>query len=217
MILKNIIIICLISLGLNAQNDSVIKHKRFENVDYKMIGIIGAVTAPAIVLYSMDAKSDKLGQVAFGSLSAVSITALSTSLVLYLNSNDSKKPLLHYSCMAVAGALDGFSEELKFHYPKVKSKMPYLNDQFWNPAISSNRKYKNGDPNQGAAYAGSTGILVSTTDGYHLSRFLNKGFVIGGIITFDYNKSFKKNCKKVLLTALVYTAAKGTTHFLINN
>ena len=140
MILKNIIIICLISLGLNAQNDSIIKHKRFENVDYKMIGIIGAVTAPAIILYSMDAKSDKLGQVAFGSLSAISITALSTSLVLYLNSNDSKKPLLHYSCMAVAGAMDGFSEELRFHYPKVKSKMPYLNDQFFNNEISWKNK-----------------------------------------------------------------------------
>jgi len=136
MILKNIAIICLISLGLKAQNDSIIKHKRFENVDYKMIGIIGAVTAPVIVLYSMDAKNDKLGQIAFGSISAVSITALSTSLVLYLKSNDNKKPLLHYSCMAVAGALDGFSEELRFHYPKVKSKMPFLNDNFWNPDIS---------------------------------------------------------------------------------
>ena len=221
MILKNIIIISLISFGLSAQDGIILfknKNKEIKQIDYKIIGICAAITAPNILFYAMDSKSDKFGQFMFGSGSVVSIACLTTYLGFYLKDPyQSKKPLIHYSCMAVAGTLDGFSEELKFHYPKVKSKMPYLNDQFWNPDLSWRNKYKNGDSKQGAAYVGSTGILVSTTDGYHLTRFLNKGFAIGGIITFDYSKSFKKNLKQVLLTALVYTAAKGTTHFLINN
>lgn len=44
---------------------------------------------------------------------------------------------------------------------------PGASDQYWNPNQSWTNKYKNGDPNQGPDYFGSTTFLVGLTDGYH--------------------------------------------------
>jgi hypothetical protein len=59
-----------------------------------------------------------------------------------------------------------------------------VNDQFWNPALSWQNKYKNGDCNQGAKFAGSTDIFAFTTDAYHLLRTTKR--TIGGLTLAYY-------------------------------
>ena len=71
------------------------------------------------------------------------------------------------STMFLAGAFNGVSQDLLFHYHEFENTFPNANSQFWDPEISWINKYKNGDPLQGARFPGSTTILVGTTDGYH--------------------------------------------------
>lgn len=78
-----------------------------------------------------------------------------------------------------AGAMYGYGEVLAFHYTAFDQVHPNANPQYWNPELSWSNKYKNGDPAQGAKFWGSRTIFVFTTDGYHLSRTLSRGFAIG--------------------------------------
>ena len=66
--------------------------------------------------------------------------------------------------MFMAGAFNGVSQDLLFHYNEFESTFPTANAQFWNPELSWTNKYKNGDPLQGAKFPGSTTIFVGTTD-----------------------------------------------------
>jgi hypothetical protein len=81
----------------------------------------------------------------------------------------------------VAGASDGMNQVLMYHYGAFKKVFPKAQDHFWKPTVSGANKYKNGDPNQGAAFPGSRTWLVFTTDGYHLTRFSNHLFMSGAI------------------------------------
>lgn len=74
----------------------------------------------------------------------------------------------------VAGASDGYNQTLYAHYDTWKQHHPNANDQWWNPAISWENKYKdapNGDFRP--AYIGSKTFLVFTTDAYHLTRMID--------------------------------------------
>ncbi len=77
-------------------------------------------------------------------------------------------------CMLLAGAFDGVADGLDHHYDKP--------DKFWNPDISQNNKYRNGDPKQGRAFPGSTTWLVWTTDGWHMMRAGRNLFTTGAIV-----------------------------------
>ena len=60
---------------------------------------------------------------------------------------------------AIANALMDY---LQFHY--------YSLNQFWNPRLSWQNKYKLGDKRKGEAFLFSTTILVGFTDGWHLMQ-----------------------------------------------
>ena len=92
-----------------------------------------------------------------------------------------KRNAVSLSCMVLAGGFDGFNEVLDFDYPAFKRAFPNANDQFWNPDISWRNKWKDGNPDLGRKFPGSTTILVWTTDGYHLTRTLNKTCIMTGI------------------------------------
>lgn len=92
----------------------------------------------------------------------------------------------------LSGIFEGFIESLKYQYKEVKRKMPFLSDQFWNPALSSKNKYKNHDSKQGPAFPFSTNGLVWLTDGYHLMNFLSNNvlflaFGLACILNLTYN------------------------------
>jgi hypothetical protein len=45
------------------------------------------------------------------------------------------------------------------------------NPMFWAKEFSWKRKWKNGDPEQGEAFPGSSTVFVFLTDGWHLAQF----------------------------------------------
>jgi hypothetical protein len=81
----------------------------------------------------------------------------------------------------MAGAADGINQALQYHYGAFKKIVPHANDRFWKPTLSGANKYKNGDPAQGAKFPGSRTWLVFTTDGNHLTRFVDHLLWAGAI------------------------------------
>jgi hypothetical protein len=57
-------------------------------------------------------------------------------------------------------------DKIQFHY--AKSIFQKRNPRFWNPNISWKNKWKNGEPEFGEAFWGSSTIFVSFTDAWHL-------------------------------------------------
>lgn len=78
----------------------------------------------------------------------------------------------------LAGLADGTRDVLSFRYSR--SIFPQSADEqflgageiFWNPDISWRNKWKNGDPEQGERFPGSSTVLVWTTDAWHLLQFI---------------------------------------------
>jgi hypothetical protein len=82
-----------------------------------------------------------------------------------------KKLLLVGTSQLVSGFLDGTKESLSFHYNNgFKPRFKKANDQFWDPCKSWTNKYRNGDPQQGEKFMGSTTCFAFTTDAYHMIR-----------------------------------------------
>lgn len=150
----------------------------------RFLGYTALVMSPTVLFFTKIDRSDKFGKVVYGSFAAITIG----SGVLSLCYSDHRK-VLSYSLFFVAGFMDGFNEELAYHYPAVKNKMPFLNDQWFNPNISWQNKYNAGYPLSGT-------LLVGLTDAYHATRSLNKLMVVGGIFTFDKPKSLRQSFKK---------------------
>ena len=91
--------------------------------------------------------------------------------------NLSLKERLHrnwpiYTSLFVAGAADGLEESIEHHWYIVERKFPNINHRYWNPEVSWENKWKDGNPDLGPAYFGSTNFLVWTTDAYHLIRLV---------------------------------------------
>lgn len=84
--------------------------------------------------------------------------------------------------MFVAGLANGTNEAISHHYGAFQRRFPNASPQFWNPAESWRNKYKNGTPENGPAFAGSTGALVWTTDGYHLTNTIRTAGLTTGCI-----------------------------------
>lgn len=103
-----------------------------------------------------------------------------------------KQYVLPASAMLLSGMLDGLNQALSFRYASLKRTFPGMNDQFWNPTLSSTNKYKNHDPSQGPKFLGSTTFLVFTTDGYHLSRFAEHFFNAGAVSLYISRSTKKK-------------------------
>jgi hypothetical protein len=82
-----------------------------------------------------------------------------------------------YSCMGT----------LQFHfYQSIFFR--FKNQKFWNPLLSVNNKYKNGNKLDGEAFWGSTHLFVFLTDGYHLMQFIfeNSLFLAIAFYNSDY-------------------------------
>lgn len=94
----------------------------------------------------------------------------------------------------VAGVLNGTMDAISFHYNKSKlfptgdQKLLGAGEQFWNPKISHLNKYKDGDPENGPRFIGSTTVFVWTTDAWHMAKsgmmmFMTAAAVIVALMT----------------------------------
>jgi len=72
----------------------------------------------------------------------------------------------------LAGAAKGFNETLQFHWKEFRRQFPGAKAQWFNPTLSWKNKYKNGDPEAGAKFFGSTSVFIMFTDQYHLNNFI---------------------------------------------
>jgi len=78
----------------------------------------------------------------------------------------------------MAGLADGTRDVLSFRYSR--SIFPQADGEqflgagpaFWNPDISWRNKWKDGDPEQGERFPGSSTFLVWLTDAWHLLQFI---------------------------------------------
>lgn len=73
--------------------------------------------------------------------------------------------------LAIAGVHKAISDALMSTLKADFSKSFFADlgdEQFWNPAISHQNKWKNGDKRQGEKFWGSSTFFVFRTDGWHL-------------------------------------------------
>lgn len=73
-------------------------------------------------------------------------------------------------------------DTLRFHF----STSIFKNcSSWWNPSESWKNKWKNGDPNQGEKFLGSSTIFVSFTDGWHLFQHFFLFFMFLSFILYS--------------------------------
>lgn len=66
-----------------------------------------------------------------------------------------------------------------------KSIFSKLNPRFWNPYESWKNKWKNGNPEKGEKFFGSTTVFVFITDSWHLFKALFVYLMFFTIITYE--------------------------------
>lgn len=81
----------------------------------------------------------------------------------------------------VAGACWGVHETVVHHPDRIPDGW---NKRFWGPDSWRN-KYKGGDPSRGAAFPGSTTVLVWTTDAKHLFGSMHRVTMFGAGMTIS--------------------------------
>jgi hypothetical protein len=86
-------------------------------------------------------------------------------------------------CLIVSAIGKAVMDTLRFHFSgSVFSK--HACNIFVDPSVSWENKYRNGDPDQGERFPGSTTIFVFTTDLWHLSQFLFLRLFFAAIICY---------------------------------
>jgi len=116
------------------------------------------------------------------------------------------------SAMFLAGAFNGVSQDILFHYNEFENTFPNTDPQFWDPSISWVNKYKNQDPLQGARFPGSTTILVGTTDGYHAMLSSRDIMIVTSIALSSKSRSWKHFHKKTAVYTQAYGAGFNLTY-----
>ncbi len=91
----------------------------------------------------------------------------------------------------LSGASDGLNQTLNYHYPAFEAKHPNANAQYWNPQLSWTNKYRNYPEDSRAAFPLSKTALVWATDAHHLTRTLDRGFLVASL-TINFSQPKKK-------------------------
>ena len=122
----------------------------------------------------------------------------------FINAAELKGEISTCLMMFVAGAADGVSQDLLFHYHEFERSTGLTGAQYWDPDLSWRNKYKDGDPENGAKFFGSTTFLVGLTDGYHASRSLRDTMIILSIATSPKETAPKDIVKKAFIYTMFY-------------
>lgn len=96
---------------------------------------------------------------------------------------------------------------LQFHY--YQSVFTNLNNQqFWNPLLSWNNKYKNRNKTNGPAFPFSTNLLIFVTDGYHLMQFIFENSLFLSFAIYNNNSAWYYNFLEI---RIIYGLVFNTT------
>jgi len=74
------------------------------------------------------------------------------------------------------GYCNSVMDKLAHHYSTSRFSQK-KNQLWWDPDISWRNKYKDGDPDKGPKFFGSTTFLVFTTDAWHFYKWLMNGLI----------------------------------------
>jgi hypothetical protein len=85
--------------------------------------------------------------------------------------------------MFFAGVCNAIMDMLDFHYD-ISIFKNWTNQQWLNPAISWKNKWKNGDPDQGEKFLGSSTVFVFLTDFWHFTKFLMLSLISAAIVFY---------------------------------
>ena len=125
-------------------------------------------------------------------------------------SQKKKNEILMYACQFVAGASDGVNQAIVHHYLG-------MGDKFWDFQTSWKNKYKdydNGDFRP--AFFGAKSFAVAFTDGYHLTRMVDRSFTTASLVFCLSDKNdWKSVMKKVLISAAVNRVGFAITYDVI--
>jgi len=69
----------------------------------------------------------------------------------------------------ISGAARGLNQTIAFHPDRFFARYPDANRRYWDNSVSWRNKWRNGDPQQGEAFPGSSTVFVWSTDALHLS------------------------------------------------
>ena len=112
-----------------------------------------------------------------------------------------KKDIAMYACQFLAGSADGVNQAVVHHYLGMGNK-------FWDFQTSWKNKYRNYDKGDlKPAFFGSKSVTVCFTDGFHLTRTIDRTFTTGSIaLALSERNSFKQIIKKVIVGSLINRA-----------
>ena len=79
-------------------------------------------------------------------------------------------------------------DTVSHHYEE--SIFSKLNSKFWNPLISGNNKWKNGDKIQGEKFKHSSRLFVGLTEAWHSAETFNIFFLIAGVCLLTISLGF---------------------------
>lgn len=85
--------------------------------------------------------------------------------------------------LILSAFLNAVMDVLNFHYSI--SVFKNWNSTFWDTKESSTNKYKNGNPEDGERFIGSTTVFVFLTDGWHLAQSLFLFSIIGAVVLYQ--------------------------------
>lgn len=127
-----------------------------------------------------------------------------------LSKAQTKNEILMYACQFLAGSADGVNQAVVHHYLGK-------GNAFWDFEASWKNKYKdydNGDYRP--AFFGAKSFAVAATDGYHLTRCIDRVFTLASVgFALDEKNNWKSITKKVLVSALVNRAGFMLTYNVI--
>lgn len=97
-------------------------------------------------------------------------------------------------CIVLYGSAQMNVVYVRSKWKTFEKVYPNANPAFWRTGISANNKYKNGDPEQGPKFPGSTNILSPFTDGYHLFTGIGNVFLGTSLVVniYDHRHSKRK-------------------------
>ncbi len=112
-----------------------------------------------------------------------------------------KKDIAMYACQFLAGSTDGVNQAVVHHYLGMGNK-------FWDFQTSWKNKYRNYDKGDlRPAFFGAKSVTVCLTDGFHLTRAIDRTFTTGSIaIALSERNSFRQIIKKVIVGSLINRA-----------
>lgn len=126
------------------------------------------------------------------------------------------KDFAGYAILATAGAANGMRDAYVAE-PSIFQSRFGASKNGWFGSESWRNKYKNGNPDDGEKFLGSTSILAPTTDFYHFSGAMRTTGLIAGttLITIGEKKPFWHYVLKVTAGGVVYGLSSHVSYNML--